>query len=921
MKGFSLAHYRIDEELGRGGMGIVYKATDTKLNRTVAIKVLPPAALSQEGDRARFFREAQSAAALSHPNVCHVYGVDEAIPVEEGKEPQPGTDSRLFIAMEFIEGQTLQDYIRDSGPMKLTEAVAVASQVAEALKAAHAKDIVHRDIKSANVMITADGIAKVLDFGLAKTNQSTQLTRMGSTMGTVAYMSPEQARGQEVDGRTDLYSLGTMMYEMIAGRLPFDGEYEQAVVYSILNESPEPLTSLRTGVPMQLEWIVNKLLSKDADYRYQSAAGLLSDLKSVDLSGSGTTRRSMVAMTGAMPAAAETEAKAAWWKDRRVWGVAAAVLLVGAIFGWMLRPAPDRQRPIVQQFTFDMPEVVLRVSNPAISPTGRYWAYTTFQQGSGAFSASLILNDTRQGTMRKLNQANTGNSPQFSPSGRWISWFERVSGTYRMRLPAGSPIWVDSLRSLHWLDDDEMLRVANDSLVVFQRVSVESGIKTPITITGLPEDTFVGDMSRVGESARFVAEVIPRSVAFTDRYAHTSLYLIDVSDGSAVHLLTGAINPVVFREDVLLYQTQFDVEAGTATAVAQQLDTRRGRLTGIPVDVLPERVVLGEFLAAGGNDVLLFMSNPQRQRWSRMSRVVRWEVESGRTQDLDFPEYSYDRLAMSPDGQSVVVEIRDTERANIDLYLFDLQTGTERQFTYTFDTNRAPQWSADGKIYWAAGVPDESDIYVKNADGTGSEDLVVENADFPNLSADGQWLAFSRAAGGRNTLWAVNLSTGEEIAVDTTATRSGDAFISPSGRYITYSSSSSGMARGTDQRTVVRSFPDPDQFYLQVTQEFSDDPFFSLDGNFLYYKDPNSRKLMRMGVSTEGSFSITSAPEEVLDIEYDNARFAQDPITGDLIYVDDEPFLGQDAEAGPRVKVNTIFGFSRYLDNLFGDDL
>jgi len=297
MTGHSLSHYEITSELGRGGMGIVYRATDTKLNRDVALKILPAAALASKDDRARFFREAQSAAQLHHPNIATVFEIDEAVLKEaDGSEVNATDGPRPYIVMELVEGDTLQEVIKKA-PMKLSDAVKVASQVAEALKAAHAKEIVHRDIKSANVMITNDGIAKVLDFGLAKTNQSTMLTRMGSTLGTVAYMSPEQARGQEVDGRTDLYSLGTMMYEMVAGRLPFSGEYEQAVVYSILNEPPEPLTSVRTGVPMQLEWIIDKLLAKDADYRYQSAAGLLADLKSLDLSGSGHSRRNPLSLS------------------------------------------------------------------------------------------------------------------------------------------------------------------------------------------------------------------------------------------------------------------------------------------------------------------------------------------------------------------------------------------------------------------------------------------------------------------------------------------------------------------------------------------------------------------------------------------------------------------------------------------------
>ena len=215
MVGKNLSHYKILEELGRGGMGIVYKAEVTKLDRTVAIKVLPSAALASEDDRARFYREAKAAAQLHHPNIASVFEIDEAVP--EGSKDD---DLRPFISMEFIEGETLHDRIQ-KGPLKLEEAVRIASQIASGLEAAHEKDIVHRDLKSQNVMLTAKGEAKILDFGLAQTSASTKLTRMGSTLGTVAYMSPEQAQGAAVDNRTDIWSLGVVLYEMIAGTSPF----------------------------------------------------------------------------------------------------------------------------------------------------------------------------------------------------------------------------------------------------------------------------------------------------------------------------------------------------------------------------------------------------------------------------------------------------------------------------------------------------------------------------------------------------------------------------------------------------------------------------------------------------------------------------------------------------------------------------
>ncbi len=329
MIGSTLSHYKITAELGRGGMGIVYRAQDTKLNREVAIKVLPSAALATEDDRARFYREAQAAAQLHHAHIATIFEIDEAVPSDapHGTQPSP------FIVMEYIEGETLESRVQQ-GPLKLSEAVRIAIEMAEALKAAHGKDIVHRDIKSANVMLTAEGSAKVLDFGLAKTAQSTQLTRMGSTLGTVSYMSPEQARSEAVDARTDLWALGVTLYEMITGSNPFGGDYEQAVVYSILNEEPEPLTGLRTGVPLELEALVSKSLKKDRDHRYQSAAGVIADLKSIQISSTSGLSRSAVP-TGNATGIAPPEPVS----RRRSITIGSVVALFALLIGWFI-PTP-----------------------------------------------------------------------------------------------------------------------------------------------------------------------------------------------------------------------------------------------------------------------------------------------------------------------------------------------------------------------------------------------------------------------------------------------------------------------------------------------------------------------------------------------------------------------------------------------------
>ncbi len=266
MIGKIISHYKIIEEIGAGGMGIVYKAEDTKLKRTVALKFLPPELTRDEETKKRFIHEAQAASALQHTNICTIHDIDQT------------NDGQMFICMDYYEGETLKKKI-EQGPLRIEEALDISIQIARGLTKAHEQHIIHRDIKPANILLTKEGVAKIVDFGLAKLAGRTMLTKEGTTLGTIAYMSPEQTRGEEVDHRTDIWSLGVILYEMITGQSPFKGEYEQAVMYSIVNEQPEPPTAVRTGVPMELERIINKSLSKNPDERYQHADELITDLK------------------------------------------------------------------------------------------------------------------------------------------------------------------------------------------------------------------------------------------------------------------------------------------------------------------------------------------------------------------------------------------------------------------------------------------------------------------------------------------------------------------------------------------------------------------------------------------------------------------------------------------------------------------
>jgi serine/threonine protein kinase len=268
MIGRTISHYKILEKLGEGGMGVVYKAQDLKLDRLVAMKFLPQNSTPTEAEKKRFIHEAKAASSLDHPNICNVHEIDET------------PDGQIFIVMAIYEGTPLNRKI-GKGPLKIDEAVAVAMQAAEGLQAAHEKGIVHRDVKSSNIMVTDKGRVVIMDFGIAHSREMSKLTKTGSSIGTVPYMSPEQARGEKVDHRSDIWSLGVVLYEMISGQLPFRSEIHHAIVHSILNESPQPLTGMRSGIPIALEAIVNKCLEKNAGDRYQHADELIVDLRRI----------------------------------------------------------------------------------------------------------------------------------------------------------------------------------------------------------------------------------------------------------------------------------------------------------------------------------------------------------------------------------------------------------------------------------------------------------------------------------------------------------------------------------------------------------------------------------------------------------------------------------------------------------------
>lgn len=862
MIGHSLAHYAITHELGRGGMGIVYRATDTKLNRDVALKILPAAALASEEDRARFFREAQSAAQLHHPNIATVFEIDESVLKDEGGNEVNATDgARPYIVMELIEGETLQEVIKQA-PMKLADAVKVASQVAEALKAAHAKDIVHRDIKSANVMMTGDGIAKVLDFGLAKTNQSTMLTRMGSTLGTVAYMSPEQARGQEVDGRSDLYSLGTMLYEMVAGKLPYDGEYEQAVVYSILNEPPAPLTSVRTGVPMQLEWIVDKLLAKEADYRYQSAAGLLADLKTLDLSGSGQTRRSMTAASMQTMSATDQVVGLTEAPGRTLpWSLAAGLGVVALLLGFGLRgfwsgPAPVDE-PLLR-VEIPIPDM-LGVGFPAMSPKKDFLA---FVGGDITGQSGIYLRDMVTGEIRHIQGSSDAGKREiaFSPDGSRLAYTRSVNGgLVTVTVPSGLPeIRIDSMRFVFWKTDNQVLMV-NDKRSAGQTYlyDLDTSELKEVELTGQT----LGDgwvnvwKTHIPGTDIAYGHQLKRSITGGVDDGESKLMRSDLGAGSYTQMESPIMNPEYIAGGFLLYQQRDD----NGLVVVRPVDSKSGDFTGPPVDALSEseRTSWGRYSVTHEGDFLYVPGEPAIL--SGLAELIAVNLDKQATDIIPLLITAGDRIvdvSVSPSGDRIAMIVGPVGQPDNNVFLFDRSDESFSQLSFSNDARRV-SWQNDEWVVFNRGVLEFAGTERINVK-SGATEAIDAPWYIVDVAADGSFaVGFPTQIWGDFTrLSVVDLESGDVVNLDASQRDFFDAEIHPTQDLIVYDADGAG---GPEIR--IASKDGSRNWTLSNVQGFT--PAWSDNGSSIWYASPG--KIMQVPVRTRPSFAQIGSAQSKMD--------------------------------------------------------
>jgi Tol biopolymer transport system component len=416
MIGQTISRYRIVDKLGEGGMGVVYKAEDTRLGRIVALKFLHEHALRNEDSRKRFEREAKAAALLNHPNICTIYEIDEI-------------EDRLFIAMAWQPGESLAARV-ERGPLPVREALAIALQCASGLQEAHANSIVHRDLKPSNIFLTtradADLHVVVMDFGVARLARRSSLTREGATLGTVGYMSPEQTFGGKVDQRTDIWALGVVLYEMLVGRPPFEGEYEQAVAYALVNEEHDPVTALRTGLPVELDRVLSKALAKAQEDRYQSLADFMVDLRAIARSLEATAGRPVTAPRPSVRRIAEPKPRLTLWLPLAALAGAALALL-------FFRRAPDEPR-IDYQLTQITRDAGLSMT-PALSPDGNLVAYASDRGSPGALNL-WIQQVAGGGAVQLTTDPAADHSPDFSPDGGRIAFRSEREGGGVYVIPA-----------------------------------------------------------------------------------------------------------------------------------------------------------------------------------------------------------------------------------------------------------------------------------------------------------------------------------------------------------------------------------------------------------------------------------------------------------------------------------------------------
>ncbi|MGE5243429.1 MAG: protein kinase domain-containing protein [Betaproteobacteria bacterium] len=880
--GFHLDPYRIEELIGRGGMGDVYRARDTRLDREVAIKVLPTEFANDPDRRARFEREARAVAALNHPNIVTLYepGINEAGP---------------YLVLEKIEGRTLGELLR-SGPLPVRRLVALAAQIADGLAKAHAAGIVHRDLKPDNVMVTDDGIAKILDFGLAKivwsefdvarVEQDATLARdtaSGMIPGTVGYLSPEQAAGRPADFRADQFALGALLYEMATGARPFRRATMAESLVATIREEPDALQSKRADLPLPFSWIVERCLAKDPDNRYASTRDLARDLADLRdrLSDIGTGPREALAGPS-VPSP----------RERLVW-IAACAALLGALV-WIVTSvrAPSG---IARRFELSvLPPAGLAIDSDAgsaLSPDGQS---IVFGAGNDVEGTSLWLRKLGEAAPRKLPGTGGAIYPFFAPDSRTVGFF-RDGKLQLLGLDEAEPRAIcdaPEARGGSWGSDGTILFGALNRPL--QRVPAAGGVPKPAT--ALDPDRKENDhrwpwFLPDGRHFLYTASLTESGDGLPLRLFVASL------DGGAPHALFDVSSTVAYVAPGYLFFLRPD-----RTLMAQAFDARSLALQGEPRP-LAEHVMLtsqrwNAQFAVSTEGTLMFQAGPA----GVPSRLV-WRDRSGRALDTLASGGDLDEPRISPDGRSVVASMADPDRGNYDLWIFGTDRRTATRMTRGPSDSDSAIWSPDGRTlyYRTYAHPTVSDLFrVDAASGAAPELLLAGKSEkVPVSVAPGnEALLFQqRKASGVSNLWLLDLVGHGAKPLRDVSFADAQAAFSPDGRWIAFSSAESGRWQVYLEAYPSRGRP------IQVSPEGGYQPRWSRRGKEILYLDLEdnvqsvaftaepaprlgapARLFHKEGLFGHGPFDVSADGERLLFAEADAAA-PRPPLTVRVPYL------------------------------------
>jgi eukaryotic-like serine/threonine-protein kinase len=841
--GTRLGPYEILSPLGAGGMGEVYKAKDTRLERTVAVKVLPSRLSTSPESRQRFEREAKTISQLSHPHICALHDV--------GREGDVS-----YLVMEFLEGETLSARLAN-GPLPLEQVLRYGREIADALDKAHRQGIVHRDLKPANVMLTKSGV-KLLDFGLAKaaavpsqqsslTALPTQqgLTQEGTILGTFQYMAPEQLEGKEADARTDIFAFGAVLYEMATGRKAFAGTSQASLISQIMTAEPPSISSLQPMSPAALDRVVRKSLAKDPEARWQSAADLGSELLWIaEGSQSGA----------AAPAVARRRGK------RLVQGlvIAIAAATVATAATWAIARRNARGERLVTRLAVPIPAgdtlVRSQYTDLVISPDGRRVVYV----GRRADKTQLFQRALDSADVSAIPGTEGASSPFFSPDGQWVGFY--AGQKIKKVAPSGGVATIcdaqGSLLGATWGRDDTIVfpKTWTSGLV---RVSASGGTPQPLTT-----------VSATGENRGHLwPEFLPgdKAILFTI-YTGGSLEdyqvaAVSLATGKETVLVKGGTYGRYSASGHLLY-----VRAGILYAVPFDVERLEIKGTAVPVveDVFENTNGAADFAVA--RDGTLTYSHGGLQIGER---ALLWIDRKGAATPASKIKRPFTLPAISPDGRRVAITV---QAETYDVWVLDLERDSLTRLSFGKDDTQ-PLWSPDGKkIVYNSSQAGAYNLYVRAADGSGSEERLTSNPDSDaarSFSPDGKLVVFDRWHPGVSEIWVCPMDKPAEARPLLKGSFDYNAGnVSPDGRWLAYMSDESAR-----NEVYVTAFPSPSGKWQISTEGADFHPLWSPSGNEIFYI--NGRKVMRVAVSTSGTFSA-SRPEVLFEGDYESWTLAPD---------------------------------------------